>query len=76
MKAKCVAGFDLTGNQPCQECGATSGEDCGRHVEMLRRTLKLILPMAKGYAAEHPVGSNDEYVKEAERVLDGRWDAD
>jgi hypothetical protein len=32
--------------------------------------------MAKGYAAEHPVGSNDEYVKEAERVLDGRWDAD
>lgn len=31
--------------------------------------LALILPMAKGYAAEHPVGSNAEYVKAAEAAL-------
>lgn len=30
--------------------------------------LQLILPLAKGYAAEHPVGSNQDYVLEAERV--------
>lgn len=31
--------------------------------------LALILPMAKGYAAEHPVGSNAKYVVEAEAAL-------
>lgn len=32
--------------------------------------LRLILPLAKGYAAEHPVGSNALYVATAESVLD------
>jgi hypothetical protein len=33
------------------------------------KVLRLILPLAKGYAAAHPVGSNDRYVAEAEQVL-------
>lgn len=33
--------------------------------------LRLILPLAKGYAAEHPVGSNERYVIEAELLLGG-----
>ena len=39
-------------------------------VEM-REALVLILPLAKGYAAEHPVGSNQEYVTHAETILGG-----
>src|SRR6266446_3308926 len=31
--------------------------------------LRLILPMAKSYAAEHPVGSNAEYIRVAEEAL-------
>ena len=31
----------------------------------LLAALELILPMAKGYAAAHPVGSNDLYIKSA-----------
>lgn len=32
--------------------------------------LRLILPLAKGYAAAHPVGSNSIYVSEAEQALE------
>lgn len=35
------------------------------------RALRLILPLAKGYAAAHPVGSNAEHVAQAERALTG-----
>lgn len=35
----------------------------------LREALTLILPLAKGYAAEHPVGSNQAYVNAACDVL-------
>lgn len=38
------------------------------HVEVAD-ALRLILPMAKGYASEHPVGSNQAYVEHAENVL-------
>lgn len=31
--------------------------------------LKLILPMAKGYAASNPVGSNDKYIADVEALL-------
>ena len=34
----------------------------------LEDALLLILPLAKGYAAEHPVGSNQVYVDQAEKV--------
>ena len=44
-------------------------EEVGEYIEELERTLTLILPLAKGYAAMHPVGSNAEYVQEAENVL-------
>lgn len=40
-----------------------------RQIEGLRSKLELILPLAKGYAAEHPVGSNLEYVKSVESLL-------
>lgn len=33
--------------------------------------LRLILPLAKGYAHEHPVGSNQQYVSDAEEFLAG-----
>jgi len=35
----------------------------------LREALQLILPMAKGYAAAHPVGGNKEYIRDAEVAL-------
>lgn len=38
--------------------------------DALMDTLRLILPLAKGYAAANPVGSNAEYVTTAEAVLD------
>ena len=41
-------------------------------IARLEEALRLVLPLAKGYAAEHPVGSNATYVAEAENVLEGR----
>ena len=38
-------------------------------IKMLVEALILILPLAKGYAAEHSVGSNQIYVTEAETAL-------
>ena len=37
-------------------------------VKRLREALQLILPLAKGYAAAHPVGSNQKYIEEAETL--------
>lgn len=37
--------------------------------------LRLILPLAKGYAHEHPVGSNQQYVSDAEEFLATQWEA-
>ena len=38
--------------------------------ERMADKLAVILPMAKGYAAEHPVGSNQKYVESAEEAKD------
>lgn len=38
-------------------------------VDRLRSALRLILPIAKGYASDHRVGSNAEYCQYAESVL-------
>jgi len=35
---------------------------------LMREALQLILPMARGYALAHPVGSNQKYVEEAEAL--------
>ena len=37
--------------------------------EAMREALELILPMAKGYAKEHPVGSNQPNVDQAVFML-------
>lgn len=37
--------------------------------------LRLILPMAKGYAHEHPVGSNQRYVNDAEEFIAAQEEA-
>lgn len=36
---------------------------------VVMEALELVLPLAKGYAAEHRVGSNERYVKVAEQAL-------
>jgi hypothetical protein len=41
---------------------------CSCH-DKLVEALTLILPLAKGYAAEHRVGSNDRYVAIAEAAV-------
>lgn len=46
-------------------CAEAAEARCARLADMLQ----LILPMAKGYAAEHPVGSNAKYVAAAEAAL-------
>jgi hypothetical protein len=37
--------------------------------QLLRDALELILPLAKGYANAHPVGSNEAYIKNATDLL-------
>ena len=44
-------------------------EKVGARTEELVRGLELILPLAKGYAAAHPAGSNRRYVRIAESLL-------
>ena len=39
-------------------------------LEAAGRWLGIVLPMAMGYAAQHPVGSNADYIEEAEAALD------
>lgn len=58
--------------------GASEVEDLAKQMDenasiitALREGLRLILPMAKGYAAQHRVGPNAEYIKIAETALDG-----
>jgi hypothetical protein len=50
-------------------------QDVSADMELQRDTLasalRLILPLAKGYAAANPVGSNERYVIEAELLLGG-----
>ena len=38
----------------------------------LVEALEIILPMAKGYAAEHPVGNNQDIVNEVESLTEHR----
>jgi len=38
-------------------------------LEAMAEALRLVLPMAKGYAAAHPVGSNALYIETAEQQL-------
>lgn len=38
-------------------------------IEAFIQAIKLILPMAKGWAATHPVGSNQKYCDDVERLL-------
>ena len=37
--------------------------------EQLLRALQLVLPMAKGYAVEHSVGSNREFCEQAKSAI-------
>lgn len=65
------AGCHVGGDYPCPDCDGKgywiprASQPSGAAGEALR----LILPMAKGYAAEHWVGSNAAYIAEAEAVL-------
>ena len=38
-------------------------------VEALTNGIRLVLPMAKGYACKNPVGSNQQIVEDVERLL-------
>jgi hypothetical protein len=51
------------------EWAITATENLEAEVERLRDTLRLILPMARGYAAEHPVGDNQGKANHALAVL-------
>lgn len=42
---------------------------CGAAPVPIADALRLILPLARGYAAAHPVGSNQDYVNAAEEAL-------
>jgi hypothetical protein len=68
---------------PCRWCGMNAGtshlDECPvgqleREREEVREALLLILPLAKGYAATHPVGSNQKYVEIAARAAAGAED--
>lgn len=63
--------------EECKECHQLKLADyyrvvfCPLHAqaEALREALELIIPLAKGYAHAHPVGSNERYVQQAVEVL-------
>jgi len=40
-----------------------------RLIEAFKEMINLILPLAKGYTAEHRVGSNQKYIEEVEETL-------
>jgi hypothetical protein len=50
--------------------------DCGKELlaelQRLREALRLIIPMAKGYAHKNPVGNNWKFIEEAEKNLAAR----
>ena len=48
-----------------EKCAPPKDERVAAIIESLR----LILPMAKGYASAHRVGSNDKYIQAAEDAL-------
>jgi len=48
------------------KCCLLLGQRAALEIERLRDALRLILPMAKGYAHQNPVGSNQDYVSQAE----------
>lgn len=56
-------------SQLISEANAKLIVKCVNHQDELVEALRLILPLAKGYSASHPVGSNDKYVSIAEEVL-------
>ena len=50
---------------------AHEASEMAKDAENLRTQLRLILPMAKGYARAHPVGNNAAYIAEAEAAIGG-----
>lgn len=52
-------------------CGKLQAENTSlrKEVERYRELLAYILPLAKGYAHEHPVGSNQKLVNLAEEAM-------
>ena len=68
------------GHAGCTHCSCINTEflvnirtaltDLQAENERYRELLQLVLPLAKGYAAEHPVGSNQEYVEQASLALE------
>ena len=50
--------------------GYLAGEkDSQKRIKELEKGLSLILPLAKGYVAAHPVGANARYVELVEKLL-------
>ncbi len=73
-------GVDFGDEYAMEVCGRAAWkiarlQEIATDLELQRDTivsaLRLILPLAKGYANEHPVGSNERYVIEAELLLGG-----
>jgi len=59
----------------CKSCGERLPPDPGlqhvmvERISRLKTALELVLPLAKGYAADHRVESNDRYCQIAEQAL-------
>ena len=64
---ECRCPADLAG-RPCVHQALFTAQ---RRIERARDALRLMLPLAKGYAAAHPWPVNDAIVEEAEAVLAG-----
>lgn len=54
---------------------ATLDNELRTENEKLKHALSVVLPMAKGYAAEHQVGRNNEIVRWAEFMVNGTKEA-
>ena len=76
--AKCDFGF---GQLPAHANATLIVESVNSHAAIvaenarLREALELVLPMAKGYAHAHPVGSNALYIADAEAALSPKTEA-
>lgn len=55
--------------EPTETMVRACHKDAADRIEALEDALRLILPMARGYAARNDVGSNREYVEQTEGLI-------
>jgi len=59
----------VTAVKNCKKINPTNPQAVAEALPEIVNTLRLILPLAKGYVNSNKVGSNEQYIIEAEQAL-------